>query len=463
MNLPVKHGSTLPMKAEDGALAFRGAQPYLETPAMPEVDYQRPVRIGLWVLLLGFGGFLGWAGFAPLDEGVPATAVVSVDSKRKRIDHLNGGIVEKILVREGQAVAQGEELIVLNEAQSKASLNAVLSQWRVAAATEARLAAERRGLKTIVFPQALIDAAKDPEIASILRGQEELFRSRRTALEGELRIIRESVRGLELQLLSLEQVGAGRDKQVQLFQEQLTSYRNLNRGGFVSRNQLLELERQMSEVQGKQSEDFANIAGINARLAEFRMRGAQREIEYRREVEAQIAEVQREVATLGERLAGLRDTHSRLVIRAPVSGTVVDLAFHTVDGVVKPGERIMDIVPAGDELIVEAQVAPQYVDRVRAGLTANVHFDAYMTRVERPVVRGTVAVVSADVLTDPRSGTPYYSMRVTVPSEELEKLGELKLQPGMQATVMVKTGERTLLVYLARPLLRRFASALAES
>lgn len=215
-------------------------------------------------------------------------------------------------------------------------------------------------------------------------------------------------------------------------------------------------------MQTKQSEDLSNIAAVRARLAEFRMRGAQRQIEYRREVETQLADVQKDVATLGERHTSQRDVHQRLVLSAPVAGAVVDLAVHTIGGVVKPGERIMDVVPEGDELIVEAQVPPQYIDRVRAGLPADVHFDAYMDRADRPVVAGKVLVVSADALTDARSGASYYAMRVAVPGTELRKLGALQLQPGMQATVMVKTGERSLLVYLARPLLRRFSTALSE-
>lgn len=429
---------------------------------LPDADYGSAVRLGLWVLVLGFGGFMAWAALAPLDEGVPAPGVVAVESQRKRIDHLSGGIVERILVRDGQRVSEGDELVVLNETQGRAALNATLSQWRSALATEARLKAEQAGAAAVAFPPALAAAAGELEVAAAMRAQAELFRSRRAALEGELRIIRESMRGLQAQLASLDQLKAGRAKQVELFNEQLASYRSLSRQGFVSRNQLLEVERQLAEVQSKESEDLANIAGINARLAEFRMRGAQREIEYRREVETQLAEVQKEAATLGERLAALRDTHERLVIRAPVAGTVVDLAFHTVGGVIKPGDRILDIVPEGDKLIVEARIAPQYVDRVHAGLPADVHFDAYMSRAERPVISGTVAVVSADALLDERSGTQYYAMRVAVPAAELEKLGGLALQPGMQGTVMVKTGERSLLVYLARPLLRRFDTALTE-
>lgn len=425
-------------------------------------DYRRDIRLGLWILVLGFGGFIAWAMLAPLDEGVPAQGTVSVESKRKRIDHLSGGIVEKILVRDGQVVREGEELIVLNEIQARAGLNATESQWRVAVAAEARLRAEREGLSSIRFPKELEESAEQPEVAAAMRAQSELFRSRRAAIDGELAILRESVRGLELQLRSLDQLKAGREKQVQLFNEQLNSFQRLNAQGFISRNQLLDTERQLAEIQSKQSEDLANIAGIKARLADFRMRGAQREIEFRREVETQLTEMQREAATLSERRAAARDVHARLVLRAPVSGTVVELAFHTIGGVVKPGDRIMDIVPAADELIVEARVLPQYIDRLRPGLPADVHFDAYMNRADRVRVSGTVDVVSADALVDSRTGASYYAMRITVPAQELEKLGELKLQSGMQGTVMVKTGARTLMTYLVRPLMRRFTSGLSE-
>jgi protease secretion system membrane fusion protein len=428
----------------------------------PDTNYRRTIGWGVALLVVGFGGFVAWAALAPLDEAVPAAGVVSVESKRKRVEHLTGGIVERILVREGEQVKEGQELVILNEVQSKAALNAALSQWRIAKATEARLEAERRGAARISFPAQLRDSAGDPDVAAAMRAQEEVFRARRGALQGELRMIRESVRGLESQVASLEELRLGRETQVKLFNEQLDSYRKLKDQGFVSRNHLLEQERQLSEVQSKQSEDLSNIAGVKARLAEFRMRGSQREMEYRREVEAQLAEVQKEVATLSERVAAQRDTHTRLALRAPVAGTVVDLAVHSIDGVVKPGDRLMDIVPAGDETIVEARVAPQYIDRVRPGLPADLHFDAYMSRIERPVVTGKVAVVSADALVDSRSGESFYAMRVAVPPEQRTRLGDLHLLPGMQTTVMVKTGERSLFVYLMRPLLRRFTGALAE-
>lgn len=429
----------------------------------PDADYGRVLRRGLWFLALGFGGFMAWAGLAPLDEGIPAEGAVAVESSRKRVDHLNGGLIEQILVREGQTVREGDELLVLNATQSKSALNATQGQRFTAMAMLDRLRAEREGAATFSFsPELAAAAPRDAEVASVMRAQQDLFASRRVALDGELRIIRESVRGLEQQLTSLSQLKLEREKQITLLDEQLTSFRELRSAGFVSRNQLLELERQMAEVVSKQGEDLSNIAGVNARLAEFRMRGSQRQIEFRREVEAQLAEVQRDLSTLGERLAGQRDTFERLVLRAPVSGKVVDMAFHTLGGVVRPGERIMDIVPENDALVVEARVAPQYIDSLHAGLPADVHFDAYASRAQRPVIRGELAVVSADALKDERTGQRYYTMRVTVSPQEVKRLGDLRLLPGMQTTVMVKTGERTLMTYLTNPLVRRFQTGLSE-
>lgn len=430
-------------------------------PLMPNADYASVVKLGLWILTIGFGGFLAWAFLAPLDEGIPAAGTVTVESSRKRIDHPGGGIIEKILVTEGQLIRAGEPLLILNEIQSKSALEATTNQYYAAVAKFARLRAERERATVIAFPEELINAG-GPETSDILRTQDELFRFRRTAQEGELRIIDESVRGLELQLRSLDALKSGHDKQIALFKIQLESYQKLNRDGFVSRNYLLEFERQLSEIQSKLSEDLANIASVNARLAEFRLRGAQRELEFRRDVEEQLADTQREVATLRERLTGQRDIQERQIIRAPVSGRIVDLSFHTIGGVVKPGDRIMDIVPQEDELIIEARVAPQYIDRLHVGLLADVHFDAYAKLMNRPLITGQIEVLSADTLTDPQTRQPYYTIRVSVPESEIRKLGEVQLLPGMLATVMVKTGERSLAAYLVRPLLRRFTSAMKE-
>lgn len=430
---------------------------------LPDANYRKVLKLGLYILLLGFGGFLFWAIFAPLDEGIPVPGVISVESKRKRIDHLNGGIVDKLLVLEGQQVRAGDTLMIFNEAQAKASLNAAESQWQIAVATLARLETERAGGAAIQFPEELTAKTADSSVSGLIRAQQELLRSRRGALQGELAIISETLRGLETQVSSLDTLVSGRAQQIKLFQEQLAAYQKLFAQNFVSRVQLIEIERQLAEVQTKQSEDLSNIAAVKARLAEFRMRGAQREVEYRREVETQLADTQKDAALARERLVAAKDVFDRLVVKAPVGGVVMDLAFHTMGGVVKPGDKIMEIVPKGDAMIVEGQVPPQYIDRVKVGLPADIHFDAYLNQVKQPVIAGKVATVSADTLTDQRTGAQYYTIRVSVADGELKKLGEFKIQPGMQTTVMVKTGERSMMAYLLRPLFRRFATALGEN
>lgn len=429
--------------------------------AMPNADHATPTRLAMWLLVVGFGGFLLWASLAPLDEGVPTPGVVGVETKRKRVEHLTGGLVERILVKEGQQVAAGQDLVVLNEVQGKAALDAVRSQWLMASAAVARLQAEREGASAVRFPKELeTDRAADVQAA--LKAQRDVFASRRRALEGELRIVRESTKGLQAQLASLAQLKSGREKQVSLFRDQLERFEALQQQGFVSQNQLLDIERQLSEVQSKQAEDLSNIAATNARLAEFQMRDQQILNDYRKEVEAQLTEAQKELSVQAERMKGAADSHDRLVMRSPVAGTVVDVAVNTVGGVVKPGDRVMDIVPAGEELVVEAQLAPQFIDRVRPGLPADVGFDAYVSMMRRPRVAGVVETVSADVMTDPRTGVPYYTVRVRIPPEELAGLKGVKLFAGMQCSVTIKTGERTMLTYLLRPLLQRTGTALLE-
>ena len=424
---------------------------------------EREIKIGMRIVLIAVVGFFVWACTVPLDEGIPAPGVLSVESKRKQVAHLAGGIVGRIHVREGQHVRAGDELISLDETQAGAALNAAERQWWAALATEARLQAESAGQSTIQYPSELENHRTDPAIASIIATQNDVFRTRRSAVNGEIGIIRESQRGLEAQLHSLDTLKASRARQVTLFGEQVESVRSLREQGFVSRNQALDIERQMAELQSRQSEDLANISAINARLAELRMREVQFLINQKREVEAELADTRKDKGSLAEQVAALRDIRNRLAIRAPVSGTVVDLAVTTVGGVVKPGERVMDIVPDDESFIVEARLDPRYVDRVHAGLPADLHFDAYLNLAMGPIVTGQVSVVSADAIRDERTGALFYAMRVSIPASHRARLGHIKLQSGMLCSVMIKTGERTFLAYLTRPLLRRFSGALSEA
>lgn len=420
------------------------------------------IRTGWRVILLGLGSFLAWGVLAPLDQGIPATGVIASESSRKQISHATGGIIEQIVVRDGQFVKKGELLIRLNEAQSLANLKSAQSQWWTALAIESRLQAELKQQARLDTPEILRPLASNPEVAAILMTQNNMLQARRAASAGEVRLLRESTRGLENQLQSLQKLKSSRERQVALFDEQMTSARSLHMQGYLSRNQALDVERQLSEVQSRQSEDLSSINAIQARLAELQLRESQYFIDQRREIEAELADIRRELSALSERVAAFSDIHDRLALRAPVSGTIVNLAVVTVGGVIKPGDRLLDIVPAGDELIVEAKVDPRYIDRIHTGLPADLRFDAYLDAYSRPTIEGDVRVVSADAVPDERTGMPYYKIRVTIPASERANLAALKLQPGMPCTVMIKTGEHSLLTYLLQPLLRRFAGAMGE-
>lgn len=420
------------------------------------------IRTGWRVILFGFGSFLAWGSLAPLDQGIPAAGVIASESSRKQVSHVTGGIIEQITVKEGQLVKKGDLLVRLDEAQSLANLKAAQSQWWTALAVESRLQAEIQRRPSLAVPEALREQANLPEIAAILKTQKNVLQARRAASAGEMRLIRESKRGLENQLRSLQNLKTSRERQVALFDEQMASARSLQAQGYLSRNQALDVERQLSEVHSRQSEDLSNINAIQARLAELELRESQYLIDQRREIEAELAEVRRDLTALAERVAAFSDTHERLAIRAPVSGTIVNLAVATVGGVLKSGDRVLDIVPDGDELIVEAKVDPRYIDRIYAGLQADLRFDAYLDAFQRPIVAGDVEVVSADAMSDEKTGVTYYKVRVTIPPTERELLSSLKLQPGMPCTVMIKTGEHSLLTYLVQPLMRRFVGALAE-
>lgn len=384
-----------------------------------ETDPNKSIRFGMWVLLLGFGGFLIWALFAPLDAGVPAPGVVSVESQRKTVQHLTGGIVEKILVKEGDAVKAGQVLVVLNPVQAKAQLGIVRSQYLSARAMESRLLAEYEGKSAIGFHADLMAEKDDPAVAEIMEVQSRLFTTRRLSQQKEVAVLRESAAALETQLEGM---------------------RELAKEGYVPRNKMLDMERSYAEI---------------------RLRILQQEQEYRKQVETQLGDVQKEVAAQHSRLLAVQDELARTEVRAPTEGVVVGLAVHTIGGVITPGGRIMDIIPQGEPLIVEAQVSPHLIDRVKPGLEAELRFTAF-NQSSTPVINGTVSTVSADSLTDPATHQSYYSARITVSQKELQRLGANQIQPGMPVEVIMKTGSRTLMNYLLKPLVDRFAISLKE-
>lgn len=428
-------------------------------------DARPVVRFGMLTLLIGFGGFLIWSALAPLDEGVPGTGIVSVDSKRKTIQHLKGGIVDKLEVREGDKVKAGDVLLRLNDTDVKSQLDIVRGRYFTFKATEARLLAERAGIKAIDFGADLLEAGKrDPRAEEAMRAQTQLFNARRQALVSELGTMDESIIGMQEQISGLQSIESGKQTQISLLEKELKSMRELADEGFVPRNKLLELERVLADLSGTRGSDLAQIARAKAAISEIKLRKLQRIGDFRKELEKEMAEAQREVGSQLDQLNALSEEVARTVVKAPTDGYVVALEAHTVGGVIRSGERIMDIVPEGDRLIVEAQLPVNLIDKVHVGQLANMHLQIVLAGGAQPSIEGKLIQVSADRLTDPRSGMPYYSARIEITPKGEATLVKNKIIPqaGMQADVVVVTGERTVLQYLMRPLISRLNQGMKE-
>ena len=427
----------------------------------PASDLGRAGRIGLWALGIGFGGFLLWAALAPLDEGVPSQGHVAIDTKRKAVQHLSGGIIKEVLVGEGDKVTEGQLLIKLDDATAKANFESIRQRYLGLRAMQGRLLAEQTGSNSISFHPDLQAAAGDPLIRQQMLNQALLFQSRKSALRADLQGIEESIQGQQGLSQAYESMMGNRRNQLSLLNEELTNTRGLVKEGYVPRNRQLELERQVSESSTAIAELQGNTIRAKRTVAELRQRAIARQQEYRKEVESQLSEVTREVLSDAGKFLALQDDLARTEIRSPASGQVVALAAQTVGGVVGPGQKLLDVVPANESLLLETRVAPHLIDSVHAGMPVDVRFSSF-ARSPQLVVEGKLVSVSGDLLTDPQNGMSYYLARVVVTPEGLKKLGKRQMQPGMPVEVVLRTGERSLLTYLLHPLTKRIAASMNE-
>lgn len=423
---------------------------------------RKPTLIGLLLLLFGFGGFLLWAMLAPLDEGVPAPGSIVIESQRKPVQHLTGGIVRKVYVHEAQQVEAGTLLVELDDTQLRAELETLKGRYYGGLALEARLQAERYQAGSIVFPHELVAVAvEDPEAQRSMELQRHLFYSRRSALSAELRSIEQGIASLQSQRNGLQARLNGRRAQFALLEEQLAGSRNLAADGYLPRNRLLEEERQGADLYSQMADLEASIIARGSDISELRLRREARRGEFLQRVDAELAEVARELPAQTKKLTALADDLARTRMASPVKGTVVGLQVQSSNAVVAAGSKIMEIVPADERLILEARIDPQLIDRLQPGLLADVRFSAFQDAPDY-IVEGRLISVSADRFTDPVSNMPYFLGRIEILPESLGRLNDKQLVSGMAAEVVIKTGERSLLDYLVRPLIRRVSSSMTE-
>jgi len=426
-----------------------------------DTDSGRAARIGMWALGIGFGGFLLWAAFAPLDEGVAAPGQVTIDTKRKAVQHLSGGIVKEVLVHEGQTVKEGQVVIKLDDAVAKANFESTRQRYLSLRAMQARLLAEQVGAQMVQWHPDLVEGGKDPLIRAQMDTQQQLLIARRAALAADLQSINESVQGQEALIQAYQGMLENRKNQLSLLSEELKNTRGLVAEGYAPRNRQFELERAVSESNTALVELQGNSIRARRSIGELRQRAIARQQEYRKEIESQMAEVSREVQGDAEKYRALQNDLERIEIKAPATGQVVSLAVQTAGGVIQPGQKLMDVVPNDEPLLLEAHVQPHFIDRVHAGLPVDIRFSAF-SHSPSLVVDGKVMSVSGDLIIEPQTNVGYYLARVAVTPEGIKRLGKRVMQPGMPAEVIFKTGERSLLTYMLGPLTKRLSASMKE-
>ena len=420
----------------------------------------RTMVFGIVVIALFFGAFGAWAVFAPLESAAIAPGVLGVSGKRKTVEHLEGGIVAEILVEEGDAVAAGQTLVELDDTRARASFSLLQGQHRSAAALKARLEAERDGLAQVLYPEWLRQAVMEDGADDFLSTQDRIFEARARSLGTRTAIYDQRIAQLREEATGLEAEIEAQDRHVGLLEEEIDGIGGLVERGLEGKQRLLALKRRKAEVEGGRAQNRARIARVEQRVGETRLTIVELGNARLGEVVAEMREVEARLSDLRERMEAAGNVLSRTRVTAPVAGTVVDLRIFTRGGVIEEGEPLMDIVPAGGSLVIEAQVDPTDIDSVYPDLPAQVRLTAF-SQITTPTLSGTVLHVSADRLTDERTGIPYYEARVALDAGQPE-LEELKLQPGMPAEVMIITGKRTALDYLLKPIVTSFGRALRE-
>ena len=430
-----------------------------DVPLRPRIG--APLAAGAFLLIAFFAGFGGWAALAPLSSATVAEGVIRVETHRKTVQHLEGGIVREILVNEGDKVTAGQVLMRLDKTQSGTTVSVLQDQQDALLALQARLEAERDGLDAIQFPPELSARQSDPKVAIVVGGQQKIFDTRRQSLRAQLGILSQRVEQLGSEIAGHKAQLVSANEQIQLTQEEIATVTDLLNRGLERKPRLLALQRQQSYLEGSRGEQLGAIAKAQQEIGEAKLQSADLLDKRSSEIALELRDTQSRLLENRQKLGAAVDVDNRMEVVAPVSGQVVDLKVHTLGGVVRPGDALLDIVPQSDELVVEARVRPVDIDAVHAGQSAQVALTAYKQRTT-PRLDGRLATVSADALIDESRHISYYSAEIHIDSSELAKLNGVQLYPGMPAEVMIVTGERTLLQYFIQPVIDSFHRAFRE-
>jgi membrane fusion protein, protease secretion system len=425
-----------------------------------DVNLKKYTRLGWFIILGGLGGFLAWACLAPLDKGVPMNGTVAVASSKKAIQHEIGGTVDTILVKDGDIVKAGDVLIRMNNVEAESGAETARSQYIAARTTQASLTAENNNA-ALILPNDIGTAKNDPRVIESLALQKQISDARQSALKSELSAIDENVAGLQAQIKGTEESLLSKKEQKDSINQQLNGVRDLANEGYMATNRVLELEQSIARINAEVAADMGNINRYKRQIAELNDQKIQRNQTYKKEVRLQMADAQKQAEAISSQLKGLDRKVQNVDIKAPVAGTIVGLNVFTKGAVIAPGFKIMDIVPQEDGLVVEGQLPVHLVDKVHPDLPVNMMFTAFNQN-KTPRIPGIVTQVSADRFVDERTGQAYYKVVTRVAPEGLKMITNLKIRPGMPVDMFIKTGERTMMNYLLKPILDHLKLSMTE-
>lgn len=422
---------------------------------------RRLVVLGFTSIALFFGTFGVWATLSQLEGASIATGVITVNSQRKTVQHLEGGIIEKIAITEGEKVKKGQTLIELDDTQARSELEQLISRQRNAIARETRLIAERDNKKKMIFTEDLIAQRDDPRVKELLTNQQRIFEARRNYSASQKEIIHKQLAQNQAELDGQKKRLWIEKKNLINIKEEVESNRKLLDKGYVSKNQVLRLEREESQILSSLSQLRSNVNRIAQNVAENKAQLKEQELELIKEIVEGLRDSRQERYELEERIAAAKDVLDRTIISAPLAGTILNLKVFSKDGVISPGQTLLDIVPIGEQMLIEARVAPSDIDQVAQGMKAQIRLTALNMRNIKPI-KGEILTISADRLIDEQTGEAYYLARVEFTEDIQKNRKEITLYPGMQAEVLLLTEARTPLEYLTKPLTESLNRAFRE-
>jgi HlyD family type I secretion membrane fusion protein len=426
----------------------------------PSTDWRRPALIGYVIIFSTFGVVGGWSAYARLNSAVIAQGVVAVESNRKTVQHFEGGIIKQILVREGQRVKEGDVLFKLDRTQALANYDVVQNQLGALRATEARLLTERSGGSEIEFPSDLL--ATEREVTKqALADQRTQFRERRDSLAGQIAILNARVEQYKTEIHGLQLEKTATEQQLSFIVNELVDLHQLLDRNLVQKSRVFSLEREKSRLEGVIGRSIADSSKAESSIGEANLQIEQIRQKFLEDVNSSILETRQKISELQEKKRVASDVLRRLEIQAPRTGVVQNLRVTTIEGVIKAGEPLLDIVPENEALIIQAQVSPNDIESVRTGMQADIRFPSFHTEI-LPLIYGKITSVSKDSLSDEKSPERYFLARIMVADGNIPRVIKERLSAGMPAEVMVPTGERSVASYFIRPLENRFRKALRE-